>query len=114
MITVAALRPAPRAPRDLTQKLKTTLRRSKIRKVDAHIGIDDSHEGHVREIEPLGDHLRAEQHVHIAPAHAIENLGVRPLAACRVDIHAGQARRRKPLAEELAPPAECRDPFDAA
>src|SRR6185437_3044600 len=84
----------------LTEELKATLRRAKVREVDADVGVDHADERHIWKIEALGDHLRAEQHVDLAAADPVENLGVRPLAARRVDVHARDARARKAVGEE--------------
>jgi hypothetical protein len=54
----------------------------------------------VREVEPLGDHLRAEEHVHLAARHAVEDVGVRPLRAGGVHVHARDARRRPAIGEQ--------------
>ena len=97
---LAALRPAPRAARDLAQELEAPLGRAEVRQVDPDVRVDDADERHVREVEPLRDHLRAEENVDLAAPHAIENLGVRPLAARRVDVHARDARGRKALGEQ--------------
>ena len=51
-------------------------------------------------VEPLGDHLRAEQDVHLAAPHAVENVGVRPLPARGVDIHARDPRGREALGQQ--------------
>src|SRR5262249_9687436 len=95
----AALRPTPRAPGHLTQELKAALGSAEVREVDADVGVDDAHERHVGEVESLRDHLRPEEDVDLATAHAIEDLGVRPLGAGRIDIHARNARRGKALGE---------------
>ena len=40
---------------------------------DAHVRIDDAHERHVRKVEPLRDHLGAEQDVDLAARHLVED-----------------------------------------
>ena len=97
---LAPLWPAARAPRDLAQKLEAALARPKVREVDADVGVDHPHQRHVGEVEPFRDHLGAEQHVHVAGTHAVEDLGVGPLATRGIHVHARDARRRVPLREE--------------
>ena len=65
--------------------------------MDVHVGVDDADERHAREVESLGDHLRAEQHVDVAPAHAVQDPLMRPLPRGRVDVHARDARCREGL-----------------
>src|SRR5690606_35966495 len=50
-----------------------------------------------REVQPLRDHLGAEQDIELAVLHALENLVMRPLRGCRVDVHARDARVREPV-----------------
>src|SRR2546429_4216458 len=52
----------------------------------SHVRVDDSDERDVREVQSLGDHLRAEQNVHLAGADAIEDVRMRPFSARRVKI----------------------------
>ena len=96
---VAALGPASRAPRHLTHQLKRPLRRTEIRQIQPRIRIDDPDQGDIGKIQPLGDHLRAQQDVHLATPHAIEDLCVGPFAAGRIDIHPRDAGFGKALGE---------------
>ena len=97
---LSALRSAAGAPRDLTEQLEGPLARAEVGEVDPHVGVDHPHEGDVGEVETLGDHLRAEQHVDFATADAIEDRGVRPLAGRGVHVHARDPRRGKPFHEQ--------------
>src|SRR5687767_14544229 len=85
---------------DLAQQLETPLRCPEIWKIDPDVGVDDRNECHVRKVEPLRDHLRAEQNVDLPVPDAVENHGMRPLVTRSVDIHARDPRAGEPLAEE--------------
>ena len=97
---VATFGAAARTPRDLTQELKRPLRSAEVGQIDADVRVDDTDQRDVRKIEPLGDHLRAEEHVHLPAADAVEDLGVRPLPARRIHVHACDARGGEALGEE--------------
>src|SRR5262249_15841784 len=53
---------------DLGDELKRPLGCSQITKMERRIGVNDADERHIREIETLGDHLRAEQDFYLAGA----------------------------------------------
>ena len=59
-----------------------------IGKVQLRIGVDDAHEGHIVEVEPLRDHLRAEQHGHRRGGELLEEALVIALVRGRVGVHA--------------------------
>src|SRR5258706_5472760 len=84
----------------LTQELEAPLRRPEIRKIYSDVCVHDSHQRDVREVQPLGDHLRSEQYVDIAGTDAVEDSRVRPLAARGIEVQPGYARRRKPLGQK--------------
>src|SRR5687768_15026043 len=87
-------------PCDLAQQLEAALRGTKVRKVDSDVSVDDTDQGHVREVQSLCDHLGAKKNVDIPRSHTVEDLRVGPLAARRVYVHPGNARRRKPVTEQ--------------
>src|SRR2546425_7719392 len=66
-------------------------------------GVRVHHADHrdIREIQPLRDHLSAEEDVHVPPRHALEDPVVRPLRARRVEVHPRDPRRRKPQTHEM-------------
>src|SRR5690242_21861091 len=81
------------------------------------VGVDDADHRHPGEIEPLGDHLRAQQDVHLAARHTLEDAVMAPLSARGVEIHAYDAGGGKPQPEIMlellgpeAPHAPCRRP----
>ena len=61
----------------------------------------DTDERDAREVVPLGDHLRPDEHVEFAGSEAGEQRGERALAPNRVAIDPADARRRKPVAQML-------------
>ena len=62
-----ALRPAATgAPCHLGEHLEGTLVCSEVALVEELVGIEDAHEGDAVEIEPLGDHLRADEEVGVS------------------------------------------------
>ena len=76
---VPALRAAAGAAGDLAQQLEGALRGAEVGEIDADVGIDHTHQRDVREVEPLRDHLGAEQHVHVTTTDAVQDLRMRPL-----------------------------------
>ena len=95
-----ALRPAAGPARDLAEELEAALRRTKVGKIDADVGVDHTDQRHIWKVQSLGDHLRAEQNVDLAAADAVENLGVGPFSARRIDVHPRDARGRKTVGEK--------------
>src|SRR5690606_36951507 len=89
----AAARSTSGAPCNLAQKLEAPLGGTEIREVDPHVGVYHPDQRHVREIQPLGNHLGADQDVHVTSAKAIEDLGVPPLAAGGIHVHPRDPRR---------------------
>ena len=79
---------APAAPaRYLRQKLKGPLRSPEIGHVERRVCGDDTHEGHIREIVTLGDHLCADEDVDLAPAEGPEDTLVASAGRCGVAVH---------------------------
>jgi hypothetical protein len=85
-----------RAPGDLHQDLEGSLRRTVIGHRERGVGVDDADERHARQIVALGDHLRADEDVHFARAHALEH-ALRFRAGRDVAIEPRHARRGKRL-----------------
>ena len=65
------------------------------------VGRDDPDQPDAGEVQTLGDHLRAEQHVGFARAEAVERLLVVPGGAHRVGVHADRADPREFTVEFL-------------
>jgi hypothetical protein len=84
----------------LTQELKAPLRRPEIRKVYSDVGVYDSDQRNVREVQPLGDHLRSEQNVDLSGADAVEYSRMRPLPTRGIEVHPGNSRRWKSLRQK--------------
>ena len=89
----AAARTPTRATRHLRQQLESALGRAEVRQVQGGVGVHHAHQGHPREIQPLGDHLGAEQDVHVPAVDGREDALVRTLAAGGIEVHARHARR---------------------
>src|SRR5690242_6746236 len=77
---------------------------TKIGQVQRRVRVDHADDGDVGEVQPLGDHLRAEQDVDLGPGHALQHAVVRPLRAGRIQVHARDARGRKPQPNEMLQP----------
>ena len=88
---------APRAPGHLRQQLERALRGAEVRHLQAQVGVDHADQGHVRKVEALGDHLRADQNIDVAAPELAEDLRVGILAAGGVGVHAHDARVREDL-----------------
>ena len=80
--------------RHLRQESEGPFGGAKIRRVQAHIGRDDADQRHRREIQALGDHLGAHQHV-AAFGEFIEQARVVADARRRVAVHAYAVRFRE-------------------
>ena len=63
---VAGPRAPARPPRDLREQLKRPLRRAEVRRAQPDVGQRDAHEVDGGNVQPLGDHLRADEDVRLA------------------------------------------------
>ena len=54
-----------RPSRHLREQLKGPFSRPEIRNTETGIGPDDSDQGHMRKMMPLGDHLRSHQDIYL-------------------------------------------------
>ena len=79
---------ASSAPGDLRQQLECPLPRAVVGQIQRHIRRNHAHQRHLREIQPLGNHLRADEQLCAPGAELIEQLCVTILAGGRVNIHA--------------------------
>ena len=100
-IHLASLGAASCPPGDLRHKLKGPFGRPEVGEMEPCVGIHDAHDRHVRKIEPLCDHLGAEQDVDRAGGHALEHAVMRPLGAGGVQIHAGNASLGESQTDEV-------------
>ena len=106
-----------RAAGDLSEQLEGTLGGAEVRQLQRKIGVDDAHQRDAREVESLGDHLRAEEHVVLTGAEIREHLPEEVLLAHRIGVDAGHAGAREELGDGLfdllgavALPADLRRP----
>ena len=88
---------APGAARDLRQELEGTLRGAEVRQGQPDVGGDHAHEGHVREVMALGDHLRPDEDVDVAAGEAVEEGRGGAAAADRVTIETRDRHARVAL-----------------
>ena len=80
----------------MRHQLKRPLRRAEIGQVQRRIGIDYPHQRHVRKIQSLGDHLCAQQNLHLPLAKRRQCPIVAAMRLHRIGIHPQHARLRKP------------------
>ena len=64
------------SPRHLGEELEGAFAGPEVRKVEADVGVDDPDQRDVGKIEPLRDHLRSEQDVHLSAANPLEDAEV--------------------------------------
>ena len=83
-----AQRAAPGAACHLHQKLEGAFRRTEVRQVKAYIGGNGAHQCHQGQIQPLGDHLRAYQHVGFVGGETLQDLLMAALFARGVGVPA--------------------------
>ena len=92
--------PRPARPATWASSWKVRSAARKSGQVEAGVGIHHADQRHVGEVEPLGDHLRAEQEVDLARLDRGEDPLVRPLGARGVEVHARQPRLGIALGEQ--------------
>ena len=88
-----AVRTAAGAAGDLHHQLERPLRGPEIGVVQQIVGIEDTHERHAAEIEPLGNHLRSDQDVGLASLEVGDDSVERPLRSHAVAVEPRHARR---------------------
>ena len=79
-----------RPPGHLRHEVKGPFRRAEVGQVQGRVGLDHAHQRHVGKIEPLGDHLRAQQDACLARTEFRQGLFVGPAGPHRVGVHADQ------------------------
>src|SRR5262249_23690310 len=77
---------------DLREQLKGAFAGTEIGLMQREVGKNDSDEGHVRKMQALGDHLRADENINFADAKIAEDFAVIILTLHGVGVHAMNAR----------------------
>ncbi len=77
-----------RPPGHLGQQLERALAGAEVGQVEGGVGRDDADDGHQRQVEPLGDHLRADEDVGQPAAEKVEDGGVRGVVTSGVPVPA--------------------------
>ena len=88
------------APRDLDEELEGALARPEVGDAERRVGVDDADERHVRQVVPLGDHLRPDEDVDLARAHPRQDR-LDAAAAGHVAVEPRDARHRERRGERL-------------
>ena len=86
---------------DLGEQLEGAFGGAEVRQLQREVGVDDAHQGHAREVEALGDHLRAEEHVIFTGTEIGEDLTEEVLLAHGIGVDAGHAGAREKLGDGL-------------
>ena len=91
----SGLAAAPASAHDLRDEGERALIAPKIAGIERFIHAQDADERHIREIQPLADHLRAKHDVVFAPAEHLEALLIGVAGANRIRVHAQDPRVRE-------------------
>ena len=81
----------------LGQELKRSFPSPKIGHVQSDVRVDDAHQSDVWEIEPLGDHLCADQDINFTGSKRLQNRTIRIFPRHRIGVHSCNRCRRKKL-----------------
>ena len=84
------------ASRDLQQQLGHALGGAKVDAEQPAVGVEDRHQGDVREVVSFREHLGADDDVDVAGMHAIEQRFQRTAAARCIAVHPGDAQAVDP------------------
>ena len=82
---------APGPARDLADQLEGALRPGVVGQAQREVGVDHPDQRDARQVEPLGDHLRADEHVGLAAGEALQQTAMVVAAAHRVAVPAQRA-----------------------
>ena len=74
-------------PGHLGDQLEGPLRGAKVGQVQGGVRIDDAHDGHVRKVQSLGNHLGAEQDLNLTGSKSVQGPFVAAAAAHCIGIH---------------------------
>ncbi len=83
----AALVAPARAAGHLRDQVEGPLGGTEVGQVQRGVGIDHADQGHIGEVQSLGDHLRAQQDLHLAAAEGVQGLLVAAGALHGVAVH---------------------------
>ena len=72
---------------DLSQELECSFPSPKIGHVQSNVRVDDTHQSDVWEIEPLGDHLCADQDINFSGSKRLQNRTIRIFPRHRISVH---------------------------
>src|SRR5581483_1899995 len=86
---------APRPPRYLREQLEHALAGAEVGQVQSHVRADHADDGDRRQVEPLREHLRADQYVRLVRQERREDALVRVTFARDVAVPAQQPRLRE-------------------
>src|SRR6266481_4267766 len=78
------------AASDLGEQLESAFAGSKVGQMQADICIDDTHQGDIRKIEALGDHLRTDQNVDLSTPKSAKGLSIGIFSYHSIRIHPSQ------------------------
>src|SRR6266478_4453157 len=78
---------ATRPSGDLSEQLKSPLTGAEIGKMQCQVGVDDSDQGHVREMQAFGDHLRTDEDVDLAGAKISKGVAISFLTGHGIGVH---------------------------
>jgi len=78
--------------RHLAKKLKGALTSTKVREVKDSVSGDYAHQGYLRKVQPLGNHLRPDKDVCLVSQESIQDLLVRILSLGNISIPPEQSR----------------------
>ena len=94
---LAGDRPSARTARHLGQQLEGALPAAIVRQVQRHVRCHHAHQGHLREVEALGDHLRTNEDPRPPGTEFIQDLRMSLLAGGGIHVHAGNAHAGEQL-----------------
>ncbi len=78
---------AARTPGNLRQQLKRPLTGAEIGLMQRQVRVDDSHQRHIGEVQPFGDHLRSQEDVDLAGPEIAKDPSIIIFALESVGIH---------------------------
>src|ERR1700704_3065916 len=75
---------------DLRKQLESTFTGSKVGQMQTDICVNDAHQGNIRKIEALGDHLRTDQNVDLSTPKSAKGLSIGIFSYHSIRIHPSQ------------------------
>lgn len=98
----------PGAAGHLAQKLESPFEGTEIGAFEYIVRIEDAHEGNMVEVQPFGDHLRADQDVGAALLERLKDVPVGVFPTRGIGVHPQDAGRLEQPGGPRPPPAGCR------